>query len=352
VKSLASPGATTEHGVDFEETHREAAMRPRSRLIVVAAAAWLAAGLVTASHAEPLRIAHTVWVGFGPLFIAQEKGFFDREGVEVELIRIEEHTTQYAGLSSGQIDAAAAAFQDAPVFSDPNEPPLVCVLMLDESRGADGVLAARDIRTIADLKGRSVAVLHGSVSHFYLSVLLAEAGLTQADLEIVDLNAEDAGEAFLLQEVDAAVTWEPWLRQGRTTEHGHLLTDSSERPGLIVDGLLTRADVFAARRDDFRAVARAWDAAVGYFKDHPEEAVAIMARHVGGWLEDPAVFADTLEGVGFFDAESNQEYFGTPERPGQIYQTAEYAIDLWSSVGMLKAPLSPADIIAHGIWDE
>ena len=163
--------------------------------------------------------------------------------------------------------------------------------------------ATKDIRGIADLKGRSVAVLHGSVSHFYLNVLLTEAGLTQADLEIMDLSAEDAGEAFMMQEVDAAVTWEPWLTQGRTTDYGHLLTDSSERPGLIVDGLLTRADVFAARRDDFRAVARAWDAAVGYVETNPDDATAIMARHAGGWLEDPAVFAETLKGVRFFDAE-------------------------------------------------
>jgi NitT/TauT family transport system substrate-binding protein len=322
------------------------------RLACAALAVWFTAGLVSTGNAEPLRVAHTVWVGFGPLFIAQEKGFFAAEGVEVELIRIEEHTTTYAGLYSGQIDAVAAAFQDAPAFSDPNEAPLVCVLMLDDSRGADGILAARDIRSIADLAGRSVAVLHGSVSHFYLSVLLQEAGLTQADLEIVDLSAEDAGEAFLLQEVDAAVTWEPWLTQGRTTDHGHVLTDSSERPGLLVDGLLTRADVFAERKDDFRAVARAWDAAIGYFASHPDEATRIMARHVGGWLEDPAVFAETLQGVAYYDAEENLEYFGTPDRPGQIYQTAQHAIDVWASVGMLKMTLSPSDIIAHGIWDE
>jgi hypothetical protein len=34
-----------------------------------------------AGHAEPLRVAHTVWVGFGPLFIAEEKGSFARAGV-------------------------------------------------------------------------------------------------------------------------------------------------------------------------------------------------------------------------------------------------------------------------------
>ncbi|HSA82970.1 MAG TPA: ABC transporter substrate-binding protein [Geminicoccaceae bacterium] len=313
---------------------------------------WLTAGLIAPAHAEPLRIAHTIWVGYGPLLIAQERGFFAREGVEVELIRIEEHTTTYAGLFSGQIDAVAAAFQDAPAFSDPEEPDLVCVLILDDSRGADGVLATKEIRSIPDLKGRSVAVLHGSVSQFYLNVLLQDAGLRQADIELVDISAEDAGEAFLLQEVDAAVTWEPWLTRGKAAAHGHLLTDTSERPGLIVDGLLTRADVFAERKDDFRAFASAWDAAVGYYQAHPDEAISIMARHVGGWLEDPAVFAETLKGVRFYDAKSNRAYFGTPDRPGQIYQTAQYAIDVWGSVGMLKLELSPADIIAHGIWGE
>lgn len=324
----------------------------RIALHPTAAAIWLTITLIGPAQAEPLRIAHTIWVGFGPLFIAQEKGFFAEQGVEVELIRIEEHTTTYAGLFSGQIDGVAGAFQDAPAFSDPGAGPVVCVLMMDESRGADGVLAIKDVRTMADLEGRSVAVLHGSVSHFYLSVLLREVGLTQADIEVVDLSAEDAGQAFLLQEVDVAVTWEPWLTQGRQTEHGHLLTDTSKRPGLIVDGLLTTAETFINRKDEFQAFARAWDAAVGYYEAHPEEAIEIMARHVGGWLTDPALFAETLEGVGYYDAESNREYFGTPDRPGEIYQTAQYAIDVWSGVGMLKMELSPADIIAHGVWDE
>ena len=115
--------------------------RREVRTLVWTAAIALLTGSLTA-HAEPVRIAHTVWVSFGPLSIAQEKGFFVREGVEVELIRIEEHTTTYAGLYSGQIDAVAAAFQDAPAFSDLDEAPLVCVLMLDDSRGANGSLAS------------------------------------------------------------------------------------------------------------------------------------------------------------------------------------------------------------------
>ena len=89
------------------------------------------------------------------------------------------------------------------------------------------------------------------------------------------------------------------------------------RPGLIVDCLVTKADVLDDRLAEFRALARAWDAALEYVKAHPDEANEIMARNVGGWLEDPAVFAETLKGVRFYDSARNREYFGTPDHPAR-----------------------------------
>jgi NitT/TauT family transport system substrate-binding protein len=73
---------------------------------------------------------------------------------------------------------------------------------------------------------------------------------------------------------------------------------------------------------------------------------------MGDWLEDPALFADMLRGVALYDADRNREYFGTPDKPGPIYETMQQAIDVWSSVGMLHMQVSPADVIRHGIGDE
>ncbi len=211
----------------------------------------MTAGLVGAAHAEPLRIFYFIWVGYGPLFLAQEKGFFAKEGVEVELINIDVHAAAFGGLFAGQVDAMAGALLDAPAFSEPDETFGVRAGD-DESQGADGIVASKDIQSIADLKGRSVAVLRGGVQQFYLNVLLKEAGLSEADIEVVDLTPEDAGQAFLLQEVDAAVTYEPWLTQGKEAAHGHLLTDTSEQPGLIVDCLMATAGVFESARTSSR----------------------------------------------------------------------------------------------------
>ena len=69
----------------------------------------------------------------------------------------------------------------------------------------------RTSRRIADLKGKNVAVNEGSVSEFYLNVLLGKAGLKESDLNTVNMTASDAGGAFVAKRVDAAVTWEPWL---------------------------------------------------------------------------------------------------------------------------------------------
>ena len=125
---------------------------------------------------------------------------------------------------------------------------------LDDSHGADGVVASKDIESIADLKGKTVGVLRGGLPQFYLNVLLKEVGLSEADIEVVDLASEDAGQAFLLQEVDAAVTIEPWLTQGKEAAHGHLLTDSSETTGLLTRCLMTTPGVLRARQSEFRAL--------------------------------------------------------------------------------------------------
>jgi NitT/TauT family transport system substrate-binding protein len=296
------------------------------------------AGAGQAADAEPLRIAYVVWVGYGPLFLAQEKGFFADEGGEVHMINTE--GGHWEAVLDGQVDALGTSLNSVPIHYVPDKES-VCVLALNESLGGDGILATKDIHSIADLKGRTVAFQELTVQQFYLNFLLNEAGLSEDDIKLVGLDGRDAGEAFMLQEVDAAVTYEPWLTQGKTTGHGHLLTDSSENPGLIVDCLAMPAAVFQDRKAEFGALARAWARAVDYVEAHPDEANEIMARHVGGWLEDSAVFAETLKGIRFYDEQRNREYFGTPENPGQIYDTAQKIVDVGPASARSRWTLRP-----------
>lgn len=301
-----------------------------------------------AAHAEPLFIGVAVWVGTGPLFVAQKKGFFVDEGLEVQIVTMEEGRLE--ALLDGGVDAVVQPLDSTVARFDPDEN-VVCVLVLDESLGGDGIVAMKGIRDITDLAGKTVAFLNLSSAQFFLNVLLEDAGLSATDIEPLPMAAPDAAEAFMLAEVDAAATWEPWLTEAASTEHGHLLADSSTWPGLIADCLVTKAATFDERKGDFQALARAWAAAVDAYEAHPEEALEIMARHVGGGLECPAAFAATLAKVRLYGRERNRAYFGTPQGPGPIHDTAQKAIDVWSGLGVLKHDITPADVIGHGVWD-
>ena len=77
-----------------------------------------------------------------------------------------------------------------------------------------------------------------------------------------------------------------------------------------------------------------------------------MARELGGWLEDPALFAEMLRGVAFYDEEDIRAYLGSPDNPGPLDDTMRNAIEVWSELDVLKVEVSPADVIVHGILDD
>jgi NitT/TauT family transport system substrate-binding protein len=312
----------------------------------------LVLGLISgAASAEPLKLAHSTWVGYGPLYVAQEKGFFDEEGLEVELIVMEDPKIRFPALAAGQIDVAVSTVDTVLNYLS-DQQGYRYLFAIDDSKGGDGIVADKDIQTIADLKGKSVAYAEGSVSQFYLGVLLKEAGLSLADVETMNMTAGDAGAAFVAERVDAAVTWEPWLSRGKQSEHGHLLVDSSTNPGLITDIALTTPEKLEARGDDLKALYRAWVKAVEFQKANAKEADEIMARSVGGWLEDPAVFAETRAGIVYYDDAMNEAFIGTPDEPGGIAATIVNARDLGREIGQFEHDVEPADLIAFEIVNQ
>ena len=72
------------------------------------AAIGLALGLAWPAGAGTLRLAHSTWVGYGPFYIARDKGFFKEEGVDVDLTIMEDTPAKMGALQAGQIDRVAS----------------------------------------------------------------------------------------------------------------------------------------------------------------------------------------------------------------------------------------------------
>ena len=313
---------------------------------IMMAMAFFALALSGVAEAKTLRLAHSTWVGYGPFYIAKEKGYFKEEGVDIDLVVMEDTPAKMGALQAGQVDLVASTVDEFPIYMPPGKM-LKYILAVDNSKGGDGIVATKDIKTLADLKGKKVAFETGSVSQFFFNAVLKQAGMQESDVEVVNMTATDAGVAFAAKQVDAAVTWEPALSQGANAAHGHLLMSSADQPGLITDVVAVTPETAAEHKDELKAFVRAWYRALDFIKTNPDEAKQIMATGVGGWLADPKVFDDTLKGIEYVDKPMNAAFFGTAAAPGQITKTLGYAIQIWSDKGRIQAKVTPADMIDY-----
>jgi len=305
------------------------------------------AGLSTVAAAEPLKIRYSIWVGYGPLFIAKEKGFFKEEKVDVDLVNIEDPKEGFFALAAGRLDGVVSTIDTMVLYLKTGKE-YQYVLALDDSAGGDGIVARKEIKSVKDLKGKKVAVNEGSVSQFFLNVILKDSGMSQKDIEVVNMKQGDAGAAFVAEKVDAAVTWEPWLTKSKNAPHGQILVDSSKTPGLISDVLIFPREVIAKRGKEIQGVVNAWNKAVAYYEKNKPESLEIMSKGLGDWLKDPKVFAETLDGVKFYNRDGNLKFFGTAAKPGDINKVVQNALDIWASFGKLQAKgVTAKDLVNH-----
>lgn len=304
-------------------------------------------GLTGAVEAGPVRVGHSTWVGNGPLYIAQEMGYFTEEGVEFNDINIGDVKLRFAAAAAGEIDIILTTPDAAMLYLREGDE-YQLVIGADTSVGGDGIVSTKDIASIEDLRGKQVAFNEGSTSHFLISTLLKEHGMTMSDIVPVNMDPGDAGGAMIAEQVDAAVTWEPWLTKARNSGNAHVLWSTADRPDFIIDYVIVRKGFIEDHPEDVAAFVRAWYKAVDFYNNNRDEAIAIAAKGTGDWLSDPAVFAETLAGVAYYDRERNHEIFGTRENPGSILPLVEATIAAWSEAGLLQTEIDPMKIIN---WD-
>ncbi|WP_078543336.1 ABC transporter substrate-binding protein [Litchfieldia alkalitelluris] len=293
----------------------------------------------TEKSSEPLKVTLPTWTGYGPLFLAKEKGLFEKHGVDVELSIVEGLAERKSALAGEKVDGMATAL-DVQVSLAAAGIPMEIVWLLDDSYGGDGIIAKNEIETVADLKGKKVAFEQGSTSHMLILTALKQAGLTDKDVEMVQMSAGDAGAAFVAGQVDAAVTWEPWLSKASEAD-GKILLSTKELSGVIVDTIGFRQAVIEERPEDIKAFVAAMAEAMEYWEQNEAEASEIMAA---GLKIDVAEFTGTVPGLKFFNATGNKEQYGS-DGNGAIYEATQSAIDFYLEQGIIENSIKPEEVL-------
>lgn len=309
------------------------------RIVMLVCALVLCAS--TAFAGTPVKVAHATWVGYGPLYIAKELGYFDKEGLDVDLVIIEDEAQYAAAMASGNIDGLGNVL-DREVIHYAKGTPEVVVFGMDESTGGDGVVASAEIKTVADLKGKTVGLDKSSTSYFFFLSILKKYGVDEKDINILEMGASDAGAAFVAGSIDAAVTWEPWLTNAGQREGGHVLVSSKDMPKTIVDVFVLNSDYVKAHPEVPAKMTKCWNEAIAWYVQNPDKGNEIMAKAMG--LETQEM-ADMASGVTFIGKDDNKTFFDK-SKPNSVYEVAERAISFWKSKGIITKDVSVDKLIS------
>src|SRR5579859_1146797 len=87
-----------------------------------------------------LKIGYSTWVGYGPLFIARDKGYFAANGLDVELVKVADPKERFTALAGSQLDGLVSTLDTMSQYWKA-ETPIEAIFGLDESSGGDGIVA-------------------------------------------------------------------------------------------------------------------------------------------------------------------------------------------------------------------
>ncbi len=297
---------------------------------------------------ESVKITMHKWPGYAHSYIAQEKGFFEDEGVNVELVLIENIDDNLQYFKDGKADAAFGLQSDAMLLSAEGIP-LKIVYIVDFSNGGDVIVSKLDIKTITGLKGKTVSVDKlNSFNHIFLVELLRINGLEESDVKIIPIIASKVPDALKSGLIDAGQTWEPY--QSYAIANGYrLLATSADAPGIITDVLMFHSKFIEERPDDVKKVLRGLFRALEFRDTDQNESYYIMSN---AFKMSPASLKVTIEGNIFPNLKENNEAFTESEQPTSMYVSGKIISDFFIKKGVFGEPISVDKILAKEIMNE
>ena len=171
-------------------------------------------GAAPGAPKKKFTLAVSIYAGWMPWYYANESGILkkwaDHYGIEIE-VQYMDYVPSIEAYVAGQADACVMTNMeclDMPAAAGVDSS---IVIMGDYSNGNDAILA-RDGITIGELKGQNIYLVEKTVSHYMLVRALEEVGLSESDVNIVNVSDADIAPSFLAsQSQKVVVTWNPMV---------------------------------------------------------------------------------------------------------------------------------------------
>jgi NitT/TauT family transport system substrate-binding protein len=314
---------------------------------------------------RPLVVGLTSWPGYAGGIVAnggfqanEDSIFFKKYGLKVKFVLIEDVDARGKAFAKGGPDGLDIAWSTVDFLA--NEGPNLikngihprAIVQVDWSQGGDAIVAADNIHSVQDLKGKKISLVQFTPSNWLLENVLQSSGLTPEDQASIRSNlvfAQDitaARQAFITNQVDAVVVWEPEVSQALKRRAGsHVLTSTATYKNLIADVMLAKEEFVQSHPEAIEAFIRGWFDGVAEAREHPETAVRLL-------MQDELLFRDlgpditrqSLNWVKLTDLDDNKQMFGLDGSPPLFDNLFSRAAQTWLERGFISSKVPPADV--------
>jgi NitT/TauT family transport system substrate-binding protein len=286
---------------------------------VVLGAAFL--GSSALASAAPLTIGYSDWPGWVAWQVAIEKNWFKDAGVDVKFDWFD-YAPSMEAFAAGKLDAVTMTNGDA-LVTGATGAKSVMILINDYSNGNDMIVGAPGIDSLKDLKGKKVGVEIGFVDHLLLHNGLHKNGMTENDVQLVNVPTNETPQVLASGQVSAIGAWQPNSGAALKLVPGSKpIYTSADAPGLIYDVLAVSPQSLAMHRAEWEKVIKVWYRVVDYINDPKthDDAVRIMASRVGVPPEEYQAF---LKGTKILTLAEAKSHFKKGPGLDSIYGSSE-----------------------------
>jgi NitT/TauT family transport system substrate-binding protein len=243
----------------------------RKLLLLALALLLLTVSAVSAQEPEPdLKIALLPVLNTLPFYVAQAEGFYEDEGVSVEIVPFDSARDQQIAVTAGEVDGlntdmvvAALLNLGGPVRVVRADPPAVPFF---------AIVAGKDsgIETLDDLKGVEIAISANSVIEYLTTELLRGAGFTDDEIVYIEVPQIPVRVELLGQgQIKAATLPEPLTTLATQLQGGTLLADDSAA-AFVPTVIVFRQQTLDDKPEAVMAFLRAYERAVAALNTDPD----------------------------------------------------------------------------------
>lgn len=305
-----------------------------------------------AASYKPLRdntvvVGLNVWAGWAPIFYANggaspnaDSLFAKKYGFKLDIKTIDSPSASINAFASGDVHVTAWTLDMIPLFyeqlkADSRALPRA-FLQVDWSNGGDGVVVRQNIRSVADLKGKSIALAEHSPSHYLILNLLINAGVQPS--EVTFRFTEDAFQAAAAfnadKRIDACVSWAPDIYKLAEQPGNKLLVSTATANKLIADVMFARADFVRDNPKIVDGIVRGFLDAVEELKDEGKRrrAAELMARAYNLPADEAAAMLGDAHSTNYAE---NKDFFLNQNNPTNFERYWETASTLYLKLGSI-----------------